>query len=190
MDFITPTTTAAGVRAVGSLGAALVGKYRPIGVPRVGSAEDRAEAYRTFLDAMARAAQDSYMFTDAIRNKTVAAAMGSDHRALLSHMMAGVNDVMVGLGRVQLCGPPDVVAAAEDMIDALTAAADRERQREAAQGFARLRTAREVYLEACRRDLSYDPAWWNLWRKWKNRRYLKAQAARARAEAGERPATR
>jgi len=50
-----PVTGAAGLRATGSVSGALIGRYRPQhGVVRTGSAEDRAQAYRRFLDAIAQ----------------------------------------------------------------------------------------------------------------------------------------
>ncbi|MFE5143939.1 hypothetical protein ACFRDV_41040 [Streptomyces fagopyri] len=54
MTFISPGTAAAGIKATGSVASALIGRYRPAGVPRLGSNEDRAEAYGRLLDASAR----------------------------------------------------------------------------------------------------------------------------------------
>jgi hypothetical protein len=44
MDLITPGVAAADVRATGSAVGALIGRYRPTGIPRLGSKEDRAAA--------------------------------------------------------------------------------------------------------------------------------------------------
>ncbi|MEV7817373.1 hypothetical protein AB0P05_43050 [Streptomyces flaveolus] len=56
MTFITSGVAAAGIKVTGSVTSALIGRYRPKGVPRLGSKEDRAEAYRRLLDASTRAA--------------------------------------------------------------------------------------------------------------------------------------
>ncbi|MEU1123693.1 hypothetical protein ABZ371_08930 [Streptomyces sp. NPDC005899] len=47
MTFITSGVAAAGIRATGSVASALIGRYRPTGIPRLGSKEDRAQAYGT-----------------------------------------------------------------------------------------------------------------------------------------------
>ncbi|MGW4081283.1 hypothetical protein ACWELB_48865 [Streptomyces asiaticus] len=44
------------------MASSLVGRYRPMGVPRLGSREDRAEAYRRLLDASTRSFNYAYQF--------------------------------------------------------------------------------------------------------------------------------
>ncbi|MCG0284545.1 hypothetical protein [Streptomyces sp. PSAA01] len=48
--------------ATGTVTSALIGRYRPTGVPRLGSKEDRAEAYRRLLDASTRSFNYAYQF--------------------------------------------------------------------------------------------------------------------------------
>lgn len=63
MTFTTSDVAAAGIKATGSVTAALIGRYRPAGVPRLGSKEDRAGLYRRLLDASTRSFNYAFQFS-------------------------------------------------------------------------------------------------------------------------------
>ncbi|MEU3976753.1 hypothetical protein [Streptomyces bacillaris] len=64
MDLIASGVATAGIKAAGSPLGALIGRYRPTGVPRLGSKEDRAGAYHRMLDASTRTLAYSYQFAN------------------------------------------------------------------------------------------------------------------------------
>ncbi|MGW1887774.1 hypothetical protein [Streptomyces sp. NPDC001970] len=182
MDLITPSTAAAGVRAVGQITSAAIGSYRPTGVPRLGSKEDRAAAYRRLLDASTRAFSCIYMFGHMRRTSGRAA-----YKLLIEQMptMWEANaELLSALNGVRLCGTVQVITAAEELV---TAASDMDmaerRARIAQQQADRMVEAQRTFLEACREDLAYTMRWWQVLRKRKERKFLREQSERSRNAA-------
>ncbi|MFI8352581.1 hypothetical protein [Streptomyces cyaneofuscatus] len=176
MTFTTSAIAAAGVRASGSVTSALIGHYRPTGVPRLGAKEDRAVAYRRLLDASARsfgfAYQYAYLRREAgrVANKVL---LGQ-----LSQAWETSAELIGALHGVRLCGTVPVIAAAENLVAATSDLDLGEKdggrfQRQAEEVVA----AQAVFLEACRVDLAYAARWWQLLRRYKERKFLRRQQA-------------
>ncbi|GGY40832.1 hypothetical protein [Streptomyces djakartensis] len=102
MTFTTSGVAAAGVKATGSVTSALIGRYRPTGVPRLGSKEDRAEAYRRLLDASTRSFGYAYQFAHLRRE----AGRAADKVLLgqLPQLWETTSELMGALHGVRLCG--------------------------------------------------------------------------------------
>ncbi|MFI7358011.1 hypothetical protein ACIBTP_29335 [Streptomyces avidinii] len=77
----TSGVAAAGIKATGGVTAALIGRYLPTVVPRLGSKEDRAQAYRRLLDASSRSFNHAYQFSHLQREAGRAA-----HKLLLGQI--------------------------------------------------------------------------------------------------------
>jgi hypothetical protein len=177
MTFTTSGVAAAGIRATGSVTAALIGRYRPTGVPRLGSKEDRAGAYRRLLDASTASFSYAFQFSHLRREAGRAA-----NKLLLGQLPQAweISGELIGaLHGVRLCGTVAVIAAAEDLVAATSHLelnepnGDRfQRQAEAVVA------AQGVFLDACREDLSYATKRWQLLRRYKERRFLRQQAGR------------
>lgn len=70
--------TPAAVRAASVVTKAAISHYRPAGVPRVGSAEDRAQSYRRFRDAIAHVIDTQIVYF--YRRRDAEAVEGRRHR--------------------------------------------------------------------------------------------------------------
>ncbi|MFE3881784.1 hypothetical protein ACFXPQ_02465 [Streptomyces lydicus] len=74
MAFIPPDVTAAGLKAPGSVAGGLIGRYRPTGVPRLGSTRgERRGAYVRLLDSSARSFGYAYQVAHLRREASRAA---------------------------------------------------------------------------------------------------------------------
>ncbi|MER7662651.1 hypothetical protein [Streptomyces sp. NPDC096193] len=176
MTFTTSGVAAAGIKATGSVTAALIGRYRPAGVPRLGSKEDRAEAYRRLLDALTRSFNYAFQFSHLQREVGRAA-----HKLLLSQLPQAweVSGELIGaLHGVRLCGTLPVIAAAEDLV---AATSDLELNEKDSARFqqqcAAVVTAQGAFLDVCREDLAYATKRWQLLRRYNERRFLRQQAS-------------
>lgn len=177
MTFTTSGVAAAGIKATGSVTSALIGRYRPTGVPRLGSKEDRAEAYRRLLDASTRSFNYAFQFSHLQREAGRAA-----HKLLLGQIPQAweVSGELIGaLQGVRLCGTVPVVAAAEDLV---AATSDLQLNEEDGARFQQqaeaVVAAQGAFLDACREDLAYATKPWQLLRRYKERRFLREQAGR------------
>ncbi|MET8183776.1 hypothetical protein [Streptomyces sp. NPDC005336] len=174
MTFLTPGVAAAGIKATGSVASALVGRYRPVGVPRLGSREDRAEAYRRLLDASTRSFNYAYQFAHLKREAGRAA-----HKLLLGQTPQAwevSSELISALHGVRLCGSVHVIAAAETLVEAtsnleLNEKSARRSQRQAEA----VVTAQRAFLDACREDLAYTARWYQVRRRRAERRFLREQ---------------
>ncbi|MEU6708624.1 hypothetical protein [Streptomyces wuyuanensis] len=182
MDLITPSTAAAGVRAAGQITSAVIGSYRPTGVPRLGSKEDRASAYRRLLDASTRAFNCGYMYGH--MNRTAGRAA---HKLLIAQMPTvweATAELISALNGVRLCGTVQVITAAEELVKVTGDLDMNERKANLAQKQAdRIVEAQKVFLEACREDLAYNTRWWQVIRKRKERKFLREQSERSQNAA-------
>ncbi|MER7914384.1 hypothetical protein [Streptomyces sp. NPDC096068] len=177
MTITIPTgAAAAGIKATGSVASALIGRYRPAGVPRLGSKEDRAQAYRRMLDASTRSFGYAYQVSHLQREAKWAA-----HKVLLGQIQQTweVTSELIGaLHGVRLCGTVPVIAAAEDLVAATSDLQlnekDRARFQEQVEAVV---AAQGVFLDTCREDLSYATRWWQLVRRYKERRFLRQQTS-------------
>lgn len=179
---VLPGAAAAGVKATGRVAAAAIGRYRPAGVPRTGSREDRAAAYQRLLDAAVRAGADIYLFRHMRREGGRKA-----EQVLVAHLdrpWDSSTELICALDGVRLCGTAEVIAAAEALTSAVS---DLEMNDDDDARFGErnrvLTRARAVMLDAARADLGYDTRPWQLVRRWKERRFLRAQQALAAREA-------
>ncbi|WP_212730753.1 hypothetical protein [Streptomyces sp. V17-9] len=165
-----PTSVgAAAFKSVGKIGAAAVSRYRPAGVARVGSPEDRAQAYRRFLDATVHAS-----INGGVHQLHVAA--GSVSPESFADMVASGNELKCALDGVRLCAPDYVIAAAEDAFSAVHRSIEKVNAAESDKSNVKLEEVRDTFLEAARNDLNYKQSRWNLWRRWKERQFRKEQA--------------
>lgn len=182
MDLITPSTAAAGVRAAGQITSAVIGSYRPTGVPRLGSKEDRAAAYRRLLDASTRAFNLAYMYGH--MNRTAGRAA---HKLLIGQMPAvweATAELISALNGVRLCGTVQVIAAAEELVTVTGDIDMGERKAGLAQQQAdRVVEAQRAFLEACREELAYSAQWWQVFRRRKERKFLREQSERTESAA-------
>jgi len=177
MTFISPGVASAGIKATGSMASALIGRYRPTGIPRLGSKEDRAQAYRRLLDASTRSFHYAYQFAHLQREAGRAA-----HKLLLGQLDQSweiSSELISALHGVRLCGSVQVIAAAETLV---AAASDMELDEKNADRFQRqaeaVVAAQAAFLDACREDLAYTARWWQVLRRRKERRFLAGQAGR------------
>lgn len=165
-----PTIGSAGIKAAGSLASALINRYRPVGVIRTGSSEDRAQAYRRFLDAITA----NTLPTHWVRNLHTQGYGSSD--SLVSHLLTRQTDANVellcALDGIRLCAPEYVIKKAEEVM-ALWSANTDANQEDFRTLLHATTIARMEFLDAARHDLDYEPKKWNLLARWKERRYLK-----------------
>ena len=176
MTFITPGMAAAGIKATGSVASALIGRYRPTGVPRLGSNEDRAEAYRRLLDASARSFGYAYQFAHLRREAGRAA-----NKVLLGQLPQAweLSSELIGaLQGVRLCGSVHVIAAAETLVAATGNLDLNEKNVDRSQQAEAVVAARDAFLDVCREDLAYSARWWQVRRRIKERRFLREQTDR------------
>lgn len=179
---IPPNVAAATVKSVGSIGSALIGRYRPAGVPRTGSTEDRAIAYRRLLDSSTRSFAYTYM-----NNHMNREGGWAGKRYLIGQISQGweISAELIGsLHGVRLCGTAPVIAAAEDLVSAAGdmnyGETDAAVFQEAADDVA---TAQRIFLDACRADLAYNTRWYQVGRRRAERKFLSQQALPAAIEA-------
>ncbi|MFF7795521.1 hypothetical protein [Streptomyces sp. NPDC007991] len=164
--------SSASIKAVGSIASALISRYRPVGVARTGSPEDRAQAYRRFLDATTAASLPSHW----IRQLHGAGVPSDDN--LVDHLLARQSDANVemacALDGIRLCAPEYVITKAEEYMaiwspnTSVDAAGFKVLLQEATN-------ARIAFLNAARHDLDYNPKWWQFLARRRERAYLKAQ---------------
>ncbi|MFD9789142.1 hypothetical protein ACFWYX_35110 [[Kitasatospora] papulosa] len=172
MTFMTPGLAGAGIKATGSLTAALIGRYRPTGVPRLGSKEDRAQAYRRMLDASTRSFNYAYQFSHLQRE-----AGRPAHKLLLGQlpqMWEVTSELISALHGVRLCGTVAVIYAAERLATATNNLELNEKDGARFQQQAEaVVAAQATFLDACREDLAYVTQWWQvprLLKEWRFRR--------------------
>ncbi|MGW3926483.1 hypothetical protein ACWECC_00055 [Streptomyces microflavus] len=181
----------AAIRAAGAVTKAALNRYRPVGVARVGSAEDRAQSYRRFLDAIAHVIDTQILYF--YRRRDAEAPLGRRQRRLRAQLVElrdeawrnytqAQHEVHAALLGIRLCAPIPVLATAENLIEALprfyqpgthvTLAEENflSTHDECAE-------VKASFLEAARHDLAYNPRFWQLLRKWRERKY-REQAAR------------
>ncbi|TRV73328.1 hypothetical protein FKN01_27535 [Streptomyces sp. 130] len=176
MDLITSGVATAGIKAAGGPLGALMGRYRPAGVPRLGSREDRAGAYRRMLDASTRSFAHSYQFANLRRE-----AGRASHKLLVAQMPAMweiSSDLISALNGVRLCGSVQVIAAAENLV---AAAGDLDLNERKANRFQlqaeAVVDAQKTFLDTCREELSYNARWYQFLRKRKEKRFLRQLTA-------------
>lgn len=173
----TTGAAAAGIKATGSVTAALIGRYRPTGVPRLGSKEDRAEAYRRLLDASTRSFSYGYYFSHMQRKAGRAAT-----KLLVGQIPQGweiSGELICALHGVRLCGTTPVIATAETLVSVTSDLDLNEKDGARFQQQAdAVVAAQAAFLDACREDLAYATRRWQLLRRRKERRFLQAQIER------------
>lgn len=161
--------SSASVKAAGSITSAIINRYRPVGVARIGSPEDRARAYRRFLDSLTA----HILPVHRIRRLMLGGISPTD--SLLNHLFIQEAEASVelacALDEVRLCAPRYVIEQAEaiamvwwepgrDMSDEDFAALIR-----AATG------VKASFMDAARHDLDYNPKRWNLLARYKEAKY-------------------
>ncbi|WP_405417524.1 hypothetical protein [Streptomyces microflavus] len=176
MDLIASGVAAAGLKAAGGPLGALIGRYRPTGVPRLGSREDRVGVYRRMLDASTRSFAYSYQFANLRRE-----AGRASYKLLTAQMPAMwevSSDLISALNGVRLCGSVQVIDAAEKLV---TAAGDLDLNERKADRFQlqakAVVAAQTTFLDTCREEVSYNARWYQILRKRKEKRFLRQLAA-------------
>lgn len=177
MTLMTPAVAAAGIKATGSVTAALIGHYRPTGVPRLGSKEDRAQAYRRMLDASTRSFNYAYQFSHLQRE-----AGRPAHKLLLGQlpqMWEVTGELISALHGVRLCGTVAIIDVAENLTAATSDLELNEKDGTRFQQQAEaVVAAQAAFLDACREDLAYVTKWWHVPRRFKEWRYRRGQTNR------------
>ncbi|WP_073819569.1 hypothetical protein [Streptomyces sp. CB02261] len=176
MEPITSSVATAGIKTAVSPLSALISRYQPAGVPRLGSKEDRAGAYRRLLDASTRAFAYQYQFSNLRRE-----AGWSANKLLVAQMptMWEISSELISaLNGVRLCGSVQVIDAAENLVTAVGDLNMNEKRKARFQLQAEaLVTAQKIFLDACREELSYNARWYQILRKRKERRFLRRQTS-------------
>ncbi|MEV8601118.1 hypothetical protein AB0465_14705 [Streptomyces griseoviridis] len=183
--------TPGAVRAASVVTKAAISRYRPAGVARVGSAEDRAQSYRRFLDAIAHVIDTQVVYF--YRRRDAEAVEGRRHRRLharpvdlredtLGNYNQAQREVRAALLGIRLCAPAPVLAAAEDLVATIPRFYARDTKATlSVDDFAtehdQCAETKSAFLDAARRDLAYNPRPWQLIRKYKERKY-REQATR------------
>ncbi|MGW3377402.1 hypothetical protein [Streptomyces hydrogenans] len=176
MDLISSSAAAAGMKAAAGPLGALMSRYRPAGVPRLGSKEDRASAYRRLLDASTRAF--GYQYQYAHLHREAGRAADKVLMAQIPTMWEIPTELISALNGVRLCGTVQVIDAAEKLVTATSDLdmSEKKKDRFHAQADA-IVAAQKVFLDVCREELSYNTRWYQWWRKRKERRYLRSQTS-------------
>jgi hypothetical protein len=179
-----PGAAAAGVKAAGNMVSAAIGRYHPAGVPRTGSREDRATAYRRLLDASTRAFAYTYM-NNHMKREAGWAAYGY----LKGQMPLGweISAELIGaLHGVRLCGTLPVIDAAEDTVSTASDMNFGEKDgavfQKAADAFV---VAQKAFLDACREDLGHNAKPWQLLRRRSEKKFLRSLESRTAATPAE-----
>lgn len=164
--------SSAGIKAAGSISSALINRYRPVGVARTGSPEDRAQAYRRFIDAVNADVFPSHW----IRQLDNSGYGSQDNQVshLLNRVIDGHVDLLCALDGVRLCAPEYVIAKAEDVMKAWMCNAEVGDEAFAATMRATVKAQAE-FLNAARHDLDYNPKWWQFLARRKEKAFLKAR---------------
>lgn len=186
MEPLVPTA----VRAASTVTRAALSRYRPAGVARVGSAEDRAQSYRRFLDAVAHVLDTQILYF--YRRRDVEAARGRLWRRTPLRLVElrdeawrnyglAQHEVHAALLGMRLCAPVPVLAAAEDLVAAVprfyqTGTRVTLTEEEFLAAHDDCTEAKAAYLEAARHDLAYNPRFWQLLRKWRERKHREQMA--------------
>ncbi|MGW4675917.1 hypothetical protein [Streptomyces sp. NPDC004324] len=174
--------TSAALRASGTITKAVLGRYRPVGVARVGSAEDRAHTYHRFLDGIAHAvdAQVLYFYRlHELVNSDEATNRQVEYRDEAWRRYAEArSDLHAALLGMRLCAPTPVLSAAETLMHSIPNSYDRDTdnlipEEEFVDAHNRCGVAKAAFLEVARRDLAYDPRPWQLLRKRREREHRK-----------------
>ncbi|MFD5265719.1 hypothetical protein [Streptomyces sp. NPDC058335] len=162
------------IRATGNVTSAVVNRYRPVGVVRTGSAEDRAQSYRRFLDATTQVGLNATWF-HGIKNDGGKSAEPF-LLDLLPRLTQSGNELACAVQGVRLCAPAFVIEAAEAVAEAIPdLALDKQDFGKANKEFVRTQAA---FLEAARHDLDYDPKWYSMLAKRRESLFRKRRTAR------------
>jgi len=167
-----PTIASAGVKAAGSVTSALLNRYRPVGVARTGSPEDRAQSYRRFLDAVSANTLPSHW----VRNLHVSGYDSKDNLVghLLERQVDANIELICALDGIRLCAPDYVINRAEELMHVWGPNTEAS-QEEFPRVLHAVTVARMAFLDAARHDLDYNPKRWHVLTRWKERQYLKRQ---------------
>lgn len=185
-----PGVVPATVRATGAIASAALGRYRPAGVARIGSPEDRAQAYRRFLNAIAYVGdtQVSYFYAFGERESASRASLLRRPYLLAVERLAwrryceAQYEVHGALLGVRLCASAPVLAAAEEAVKAIPRPWNLETrellpEEEYLKSHDRAGAARTKFLEEARHDLAYNPKPWQFLRKRRERKHRKASGS-------------
>lgn len=184
--------TPAAVRAASVVTKAALSRYRPVGVARVGSAEDRAQSYRRFLDTIAHVIDTQVLYfyrrldADAVQQGWLQRRLQARRVELRDEAWRNYtqaqHEVHAALLGIRLCAPAPVLASAENLVEAVprfyqpgtrvTLPED-----DFLTAHDECAEAKAAFLEAARHDLAYNPRPWQLLRKRRERKY-REQAAR------------
>ncbi|MEV8101048.1 hypothetical protein [Streptomyces sp. NPDC088135] len=176
-----PTIGSAGIKAAGNISSTLLNRYRPVGVVRTGSTEDRAQAYRRFLDAATHGTLPSHWIRRL--NNTSGTEGLTNH--LLATQTEATTELICALDGIRLCAPDYVIAKAEDLMR-VWAPNTEATQEEFPQILQATTNARMAFLDVARHDLNYEPKKWHLLARWKESRYLKkAKGASTQSVLGQ-----
>jgi hypothetical protein len=154
-----------GASAAGKIGSAVAASYAR-------GRDERRQTYRRFQEAVV-------VYVMQIRDSRISPeAMGlapDQRKPYVDALMQATTELAKALYEVRLVGNPGPRAAAEALREAIAdsfdAAADR-REELTKDEVALYTRAMESFTETCRRDLWYQPPWWQIWRAswWQARR--------------------
>jgi hypothetical protein len=179
MSPIPAAVAAPTIKAAGQITSAIIGRYRPAGVPRTGSSEDRAAAYQRLLDAATHAHSFICLFRH-MQRTTSGKAAENFLTTEMPRVWDSGSELICALGGVRLRGTIPVIATAEKLVNAVTELDMNDRnEAQFTQHYKAVVSAQNGFLDAARTDLGYDTRPWQVLRRRRERRFLRQQAAAA-----------
>ncbi|WP_150136199.1 hypothetical protein [Streptomyces hyaluromycini] len=161
-----------GVRAGSKVISSALSRYRPVGVARTGSSEDRAQAYRRLLDALTHVGLNATWF---YKMREEAGKAAEPFLAeLLPRLTESGNELACAVNGVRLCAPAYVIEAAETAARAMPGLDTPKGEFDAA--YRAFVAAQGAFLDVARHDLGYEPKWYRVDRWWAERQFRKRQA--------------
>jgi len=161
-----------GASAAGKIGSAVAASYAR-------GPDERRQTYRRFQEAVV-------VYVMQIRDSRISPeVMGlapDQRKPYVDALVQATTELAKALYEVRLVGNPGPQAAAEALREAIAnsfdAAASR-REELTKDEVATYTRAMESFTDACRRDLWYQPPWWQIWRAswWQARRHRNARTA-------------
>jgi hypothetical protein len=161
-----------GLRAGSKVISAALSRYRPAGVARTGSTEDRAQAYRRLLDALTHVGLNANWFYK--MNEEAGEAAEPFLNDLLPRLTESGNELACAVNGVRLCAPAYVIEAAEAAARALPHLNTPDGEFDAV--YSAFVAAQAAFLDVARHDLGYEPKWYRVDRWWAERQFRKRQA--------------
>lgn len=120
---------------------------------------------------MLRALREGALLPDLATAAPPATNTGDMHTAFFHRWHEALTELQCAVMGVRLCAPVSVIHMAERLGEQTPIPWSSSRNDEALEEHALFTLAINAFLDAARRDLAYQPRWWNLWSRYKERRF-------------------